>query len=217
MNRRHTAHHARRGVLTLAGIALAGGAVIAVTAAATGHDTAAPPAAAPLVAAVPAQPAPPPMPVSAEHNMADSMATPAGQAAAAASERVTRDRQAAASLPAAQALQARLDQAVDGQPLLFGPDTATLTPEGRARLAQIVDVLRSSPAARVEIVGHTAVEIANPPLCLQLSQLRAEQVATRLAAAGIDPDRVTAVGVSHTQPLPTAAASRRAEVVAVAD
>lgn len=148
--------------------------------------------------------------------MADSMATPAGQAAAAASERVTRDRHAAASVPAVQAVQARLDQAVDGQPLLFGPDTAVLTPASRERLAQIVDVLRSSPDARVEIVGHTAVEIANPPLCLQLSQMRAEQVANRLAAAGVDPDRVSAVGVSHTEPLPTAAESRRAEVVALA-
>ena len=98
---------------------------------------------------------------------------------------------------------------------MFGPDTAMLTADSEAKVARIVSVLRTEPTARVEVVGHTAVEIDDPPLCLQLSQLRAEQVAIRLAAAGIDPARMSAVGVSHTQPKDTASASRRAELIAL--
>lgn len=150
-----------------------------------------------------------------DHNMTEAAATPTGQAATIASEQVVRDREAAAAVPATVALQARLDAATDGEPIRFTPDTATLTEQGDATLGRIVTVLRAEPTARVEVVGHTAVEIANPPLCLQLSQLRAEQVAVRLAAAGIDPGRLTAIGVSHSQPKPSAAASRRVELVAL--
>jgi outer membrane protein OmpA-like peptidoglycan-associated protein len=138
-----------------------------------------------------------------------------GQAAFDANSQVQRDRDIAAGNPAARATQERLDQAMGG-PIMFGPDTAMLTPYGETQVQRIVDVLRADPAARVEVVGSTAVEIADPPLCLQLSRLRAEQVAIRMEMAGIEPSRVSAIGISHSDPRDTAADSRRAEVLALA-
>ena len=138
-----------------------------------------------------------------------------GQAAFDAFSQVQRDRDIAGGNPAARATQERLDQAMGG-PIIFGPDTAMLTPYGETQVQRIVDVLRADPAARALVVGSTAVEIADPPLCLQLSKLRAEQVAIRMEMAGIEPSRVSAIGISHSDPRGTAADSRRAEVVALA-
>jgi outer membrane protein OmpA-like peptidoglycan-associated protein len=151
-----------------------------------------------------------------EHHIAAAMATPAGQLAADASQRVTRDREAAANDPATHSVQSRLDQATGG-PLMFDADTATLTPESAEKVERVVNVLRDNPGTRIEIVGHTAVEIADPPLCLQLSQLRAEQVLSRLQIAGIAPDRLHAIGISHTQPKDTAYQSRRVELLVLSD
>jgi outer membrane protein OmpA-like peptidoglycan-associated protein len=138
-----------------------------------------------------------------------------GQAAFDAHSEVTRDRDIAAGNPAARATQDRINQAMGG-PVLFGADTAILTPYGETQVQRIVDVLRADPAARVEVVGSTAVEINDPPLCLQLSRMRAEQVALRMENAGIEPSRVSAIGISHSDPKGTAAESRRVEVVALA-
>jgi len=138
-----------------------------------------------------------------------------GQAAFDNHSQVMRDRDIAAGNPAARATQERINQAMGG-PVMFDADTAMMTPYGETQVSRIADVLRADPAARVEIVGHTAVEIADPPLCLQLSRLRAEQVAIRIELAGIEPVRVSAIGISHSDPKATAAASRRAEVMALA-
>jgi len=138
-----------------------------------------------------------------------------GQAAFDNHSQVMRDRDIAAGNTAARATQERINQAMGG-PVMFGPDTAMLTPEGEDKISRIAEVLRTDPAARIEIVGHTAVEIADPPLCLQLSRLRAEQVAIRIEMAGIEPSRVSAIGISHSDPRATAEASRRAEVMALA-
>lgn len=148
--------------------------------------------------------------VQHEHNIAASEAVPAGQMAQNASDRVTLARQAVANDSNARAEQARLDQV---GPVLFAPDTAMLDPQNAAMVNQITNLMREDPDLRVMVVGNTAVEIAEQPLCLQLSQLRAEQVATQIEMAGIPADRVSAVGISHTQPLDTAWQSRRAEFV----
>jgi len=152
---------------------------------------------------------------SHEHHIAAAHEISPGQAAFTAREQVDRDRQIAAGNPSVRETQSRIDQAMGG-PVLFGPDTATLTPYGETQIQRIVAVLRADPAARVEVVGSTAVEINDPPLCLQLSRMRAEQVALRMEMAGIDPSRVSATGISHSDPRDTAAESRRVEVLALA-
>jgi len=152
---------------------------------------------------------------SHENHIAMAHEISPGQAAFDAHSQVMRDREIAAGNPAARATQDRLDQAMGG-PILFGADTAILTPWGETQVQRIVDVLRADPAARAVVVGSTAVEINDPPLCLQLSKLRAEQVAIRMEMAGIEPSRVSAIGISHSDPRDTAAGSRRAEVFALA-
>src|SRR3954470_9144654 len=153
--------------------------------------------------------------VASENHIAAAHDISPGQAAFTAREQVDRDRQIAAGNPSVRETQSRIDQAMGG-PVLFGPDTATLTPYGETQIQRIVAVLRADPAARVEVVGSTAVEINDPPLCLQLSRMRAEQVALRMEMAGIDPSRVSATGISHSDPRDTAAESRRVEVLALA-
>jgi len=154
---------------------------------------------------------PPTSTVPPENHVEMAHAIDAGQVAADASAEVNQAREAAAGNPAVVAAQARLDQA---SPLSFAPDTARLTPAAEARLDRLIGIMHDDPAIRVQVVGHTAVEIADPALCLQLSQLRAERVAIRLEGAGIAPDRVSAIGVSHEQPRETFAESRRVELVA---
>jgi len=153
--------------------------------------------------------------VASENHIAAAHEISPGQAAFDAHSQVIRDREIAAGNPAARATQDRLNQAMGG-PVLFGADTAQLTPYGETQVQRIVDVLRADPAARVEVIGSTAVEINDPPLCLQLSKLRAERVAVRMEMLGIEPSRVSAIGISHSDPRDTAAASRRVEVMALA-
>src|SRR3954465_15000373 len=130
--------------------------------------------------------------VASENHIAAAHDISPGQAAFTAREQVDRDRQVAAGNPSVRETQSRIDQAMGG-PVLFGADTAILTPYGETQVERIVAVLPADPAARGEVVGHTAVEINDPPLCLQLSRLRAEQVAIRMENAGIEPSRVAAI------------------------
>src|SRR4051812_36884900 len=144
---------------------------------------------------------------SHEHHIAAAHEISPGQAAFTAREQVNRDRQIAAGNPSVRETQSRIDQAMGG-PVMFGPDTAMLTPYGETQVSRAVEVLRADPAAGVEVVGHPAVEINDPPLCLQLSRMRAEQVALRMEMAGIEPSRVSATGISHSDPRDTAGESR---------
>jgi outer membrane protein OmpA-like peptidoglycan-associated protein len=62
--------------------------------------------------------------------------------------------------------------------------------------------LRSCPAARVEVVGHSA-PAANMLFGLALSQARAEAVADALARRGIDPRSLEPIGLGTTPDDPT--------------
>ena len=96
--------------------------------------------------------------------------------------------------PAALALALR---EIDEERIQFEPGTATLTPGGRATLAEVATVLALDDTQRVEISAHTYTEGASEANH-DLSHLQGEAVIAELVAAGIDPERL--VLVAHGDP-----------------
>lgn len=84
--------------------------------------------------------------------------------------------------------------------IYFGSGSARLAPESDPLLRTLADVVRRCPSMRIEVAGHTdsdGGEAANQAL----SEARAKAVADYLAAEGVDPARMRAVGYGETRPL----------------
>jgi outer membrane protein OmpA-like peptidoglycan-associated protein len=88
-------------------------------------------------------------------------------------------------------------QLVDLPPVTFLLGSATLTPEGRAVVAHVADVLAANPAIRVRIEGHTDTN-GTPESNLVLSQARAQTVRDTLVSLGVAPERLTPVGLGQS-------------------
>lgn len=90
---------------------------------------------------------------------------------------------------------------VDGTtlvPIEFAHDEDWITGErSRQLLNQVYDFLLANPSVRLEIQGHTS-EAGSDAYNLSLSQRRADNVREYLVAAGVAPERLTAVGVGET-------------------
>ena len=75
----------------------------------------------------------------------------------------------------------------------------TLTPESEAGIRDLAKLLADNPNITIEIGAHTdmigSVEANN-----ELSRRRAQEVVNHLIAAGIDPERLTAVGYGKSVP-----------------
>ncbi|NJD20837.1 MAG: OmpA family protein [Gemmatimonadetes bacterium] len=93
--------------------------------------------------------------------------------------------------------------------ILFGFDSAVLRRDQADRLQALVPGLRRLFAlaedldliAAIGIVGH-ADEIGTPEGNMEVSRVRAATVRSFLAAAGLDPDRLSTTGKGATEPLP---------------
>ena len=82
----------------------------------------------------------------------------------------------------------------------FATNTATLKPDSRQLLDEVVDVLLANPQIkRVEIGGHTDNR-GGRAHNMRLSQSRAESVRTYLVSNGVSEDRLTARGYGPTRP-----------------
>src|SRR6266508_646456 len=92
-----------------------------------------------------------------------------------------------------------------GGALTFGSGSAELRPEARAALDLIANTLRSLPDRNpVRVEGHTDITTPNSgrfPTNWELSAARAGAAAHYLATAGIESDRITAVGYADTKPI----------------
>lgn len=84
--------------------------------------------------------------------------------------------------------------------ITFETDSATLTAQGQAVVANVASILQAHPAVRVRIEGHTD-STGTPAHNLELSQARAETVRATLASLGVDPARMSTAGFGATQPL----------------
>jgi len=85
--------------------------------------------------------------------------------------------------------------------ILFDTGKATIKAESASALAPIGDLLRSDPALKLEIQGHTD-NVGNTAANLQLSQDRSAAVKTYLVQTlGSDAKRLTTAGLGDTKPV----------------
>jgi outer membrane protein OmpA-like peptidoglycan-associated protein len=103
--------------------------------------------------------------------------------------------------PQAAALKRALDK--DGRVALylnFDSAKATLRPDAAKTIAEIVKLMKETPALKLSIEGHTD-DIGPKPANDKLSRDRAAALADALAAAGIGRDRLKAVGLGPDKPI----------------
>ena len=84
--------------------------------------------------------------------------------------------------------------------LYFNQGQAVLLPAARAALEGLAAVLRTRPALRFEVQGHTD-NVGNAELNRQLSQQRAEAVCLYLTAHGVAAGQLHPVGYGGAQPV----------------
>jgi OOP family OmpA-OmpF porin len=109
------------------------------------------------------------------------------------------DPQVEAADEAAVRCQARLDQLLL-TPIFFASGEARIDTRSDALLEAVAETAMTCPHARIRIAGHTD-DRGRPEDNLLLSRERAEAVAARLAAAGVEDSRITAVGHGAEQPI----------------
>jgi outer membrane protein OmpA-like peptidoglycan-associated protein len=83
---------------------------------------------------------------------------------------------------------------------LFAPDSATLDTGGRTALAAAAGIINDGHTTAVVVQGHTD-SVGTGEHNRALSERRARAVAGYLIGHGVDPARVTSVGLGETQPL----------------
>lgn len=104
----------------------------------------------------------------------------------------------------------------------FDFDKATLKPEGKAKLDEIVAGLQNMDVEVVVAVGHTD-SIGTEAYNLKLSERRAEAVKAYLVSKGVDPQKVYTEGKGEAQPIGNnktregRAKNRRVEIEVVAN
>ncbi|MGY1727577.1 flagellar motor protein MotB [Geodermatophilus sp. SYSU D01062] len=111
-------------------------------------------------------------------------------------------------------------------PVLFGPEEATLQPQGRTILDAVAPTLAALPND-LAIEGHANSLPVTPggpwPSNWELSAYRATTVVRYLAAAGVPQDRMSGTGYSDTRPVVPAndpdalSLNRRVDVVVLSD
>ncbi len=75
-----------------------------------------------------------------------------------------------------------------------------LKADGRATAAEIVSMMKSAPALKIAIEGHTD-NVGQPAANKALSEKRAHSVMAAIAAGGIDPKRMSAAGFGQERPV----------------
>jgi outer membrane protein OmpA-like peptidoglycan-associated protein len=101
---------------------------------------------------------------------------------------------------AADHCQDELRQAVNRGVIHFGRASADLDGRSRPTLDELARVAKTCPDVLIEIEGHTDAE-GTPERNARLSKRRAEAVAQYLAEAGVDAERLSALGYGETRPV----------------
>lgn len=86
------------------------------------------------------------------------------------------------------------------QNLQFKPDSAELLDSEKGRLAQIAEILKTVPSAKLLVEGHTA-STGNPTGEMKLSVERANSIAYSLIKLGINSENFICRGFGGTKPL----------------
>ena len=97
--------------------------------------------------------------------------------------------------------------------VFFDLNSAVIKPGGYAELDRVANVLNQYPQALIRVEGHTD-QTGSEQYNLQLSERRAKAVSNALTQRGIDPVRVTAVGMGECCPVASDnSANRRVNMV----
>jgi outer membrane protein OmpA-like peptidoglycan-associated protein len=83
--------------------------------------------------------------------------------------------------------------------LEFEPGEVTLAPSQKAALASVIDMLHRKPDLRLAIEGHSD-NSGRPAINQAIALKRAQSVAARLVAAGVDPVRLNVAGFGADRP-----------------
>lgn len=102
--------------------------------------------------------------------------------------------------PSEVACQVEINRYLSGLVVLFDFDSFAVKQESLELINSIVGVLGSCPDAAITIMGRTD-PTGSEEYNLNLSQQRADSVASALAEAGLDPARVQAIGYGEAFPL----------------
>ncbi len=97
-------------------------------------------------------------------------------------------------------LQARLATIAAVSPIAFEQRSVEITPESQETLDQVIALLLENPEVRIEVGGHTDSS-GDPETNEALAQERADSVLASLVAAGIDQQRLEAVGFGDSRPI----------------
>lgn len=97
--------------------------------------------------------------------------------------------------------------------LFFDVNSSTIKPGGYAELDRVANVLAQYPQTMIRVEGHTD-QTGSEQYNLQLSERRANAVKNALTQKGIDPARISPVGMGECCPVSSDnAANRRVSMV----
>jgi outer membrane protein OmpA-like peptidoglycan-associated protein len=86
------------------------------------------------------------------------------------------------------------------RPLHFEPDKSAVTPSAVVIIKDLAVIAATCSAEKLEVGGHTD-NIGSEPYNQALSERRAVAVAHALGEAGVDANRLSAIGYGETVPL----------------
>ncbi len=101
-----------------------------------------------------------------------------------------------------QSCQARFDEQLAGEKVLFATSSATIDPTSQALLRDLAQIVQDCPNVSVEIAGHTDSR-GDPAYNQALSVERANAVRDALLALGISGNRLTSAGYGASRPRAT--------------
>jgi outer membrane protein OmpA-like peptidoglycan-associated protein len=115
-----------------------------------------------------------------------------------------------------QQLQGSLSQLLAGAPITFEPNSPTLTAQGNATVARVLELVRAAPGARLQIDGFVATGPSNGQLTAQqLSDQRAAAVRDALTAGGVPADSIVARGLGEGTSPAAAGSGRRVDITVI--
>lgn len=111
------------------------------------------------------------------------------------------EKQAMAQVISAGEMQSALDkQGFIALDIHFDTDQATIKPESRPILEQIVALLKGNPGLRLNVEGHTD-NVGTPEHNRKLSEARARTVVEAVVAQGVDAKRLHPAGYGQERPV----------------